>query len=243
MPIMVGIGSSRVPIGTRNSLRHNHYPLAFQTSSNKHQTSSTTSSTSSSMVAKDFTAAAVGFFGGVRIPASLVAGASIGQLFSLKKETMDISSKPVTERILIQMYNIFILASFLFSMCSIVVSTAANVSILYGGFNPLAETGYELLKREFPLEFIGTRFCFLTSLMSFLVAVTSRIIFEFRLYEKERRDGGLAVILSMATLVSCLLSYVNTTLYCWPNLPRMGIYIMKVCRKCGDSIGDIPPYS
>jgi hypothetical protein len=66
------------------------------------------------------------------------------------------------------------------SMSTVFVSTAAGVTLMKGGFNPMAASTMEFMKREFEFAFLATRFQFFTSLLSFLAALALRAwtIFE-----------------------------------------------------------------
>jgi len=122
------------------------------------------------------------FFGGVRIPASLIAGSSFGQLFALSKYV----ERNKGERFVVLIHNFNMFISFLLSLSAVVISTAANVSIIHGGFHPIATNGYMILKREFELQFITCRFAFLTSCFTFLIGVLSRGFLEFNLFSSSQ---------------------------------------------------------
>jgi len=179
---------------------------------------------------QNFSGAASGFFGGVRIPASLIAGAALGQMFSLASVSKSIEHQNGMNRVLIITHNICMFFAFMLSIAAVVIATAATVTILHGGFDPTAQSAYSLLKREFEFEFVSTRLGFLVSLVSFLSGVTCRILYEFDLLRvgNGRREGALSIIFGMIALVSLLLNYINTTLYCWSNLGGMVIYFFKV---------------
>jgi hypothetical protein len=181
------------------------------------------------VVLKDFSGAAAGYFGGVRIPASLIAGSSLGALFSLKGLLENMETKSPTERLVIQIYHAMVLISFILSLSTIVMATAATVTIMHGTFDVMAETAYILLQRELEFEFVSSRWAFLMSLVTFLVGVTGRVLLEFNLLTEKRRSLALGVVFSMTALVSHLFSYINSTLYCWLNFLMMTFNLIKVC--------------
>eukprot|EP00978_Attheya_sp_CCMP212_P047654 scaffold422906_cov114-Attheya_sp.AAC.1 len=152
------------------------------------------------VVLKDFSGAAAGYFGGVRIPASLIAGSSLGALFSLKGLLDNMEKKSPTERLVIQIYHVMVLISFILSLSTIVVATAATVTIMHGTFDVMAETAYILLRRELEFEFVSSRWAFLMSLFTFLVGVTGRVLLEFDLLTEKRRSLALGVVFSMTAL-------------------------------------------
>jgi hypothetical protein len=70
------------------------------------------------------------------------------------------------------------------------------------------------------------RWSFLTSLFALLLSVSSRILIEFNLLTKERNRLGCAAALFFGSVVSFLMSHVNSTLNCWPNLWGMTIEVL-----------------
>mmetsp|Transcript_33496 Transcript_33496/g.77203 ORF Transcript_33496/g.77203 Transcript_33496/m.77203 type:complete len:233 (+) Transcript_33496:71-769(+) len=196
-------------------------------------------------------AGAVGnYFGSVRVPASFLAGASFAGLFTLKP---DVTRRTKTDKALQFIYHLAITLCFLLSVNTIIISTAANTKSLYGGFDTMAESGYNLLNREFHYEFVSTRWSFLVSLMSFLIATTGRFVYEFRLFtpsfdepksvQIKRKVMGTAVCLLMSSLLLHLLAFINSTLFCWNNLLDMTIDLVKVIVKKGSWKKPLEPIS
>jgi hypothetical protein len=181
------------------------------------------------VVLKNFSGDAVSYFAGVRTPASLIAGSSLGALFSLKGLLKDIETKPRMEQLVIRIYHVMVLLSFFLSLSTIVVATAAIVTVLHGlDNNVMAETAYLLLRRELDFEFISCRWAYLMSLLTFLVGVTGRVLLEFNLLTEKRQSLALGVVFGMTTLVSHLFAYINSTLYCWDNFLEMTVHLIKV---------------
>ena len=176
---------------------------------------------------KDFSADADQYFRSIRDPASFLAGASLGALFILAPKISE-EDVPKGERYVRIIYHLLMMMVYNFSMATVLVSTAADVTIMHGGFNPMATSAYELLKREFEFEYLSVRWSFLMSSFAFLGGVTSRGVLEFGLLKKERRRPLWFVLLSLIGLVSHWISYVNQTLYCWPNLMAMTWSYFKV---------------
>ena len=117
------------------------------------------------------------------------------------------------------------------SLCTIVFSTAAGVTILHGNFNPLAESAYVLLMREFEFEFTTARLSYLLSLLGFILGVTSRVLVEFNLTDAERREEAYVVCFGMAGLVTHLWSYINSTLYSDQSLFGMALHLAKIVAR------------
>jgi len=68
--------------------------------------------------------------------------------------------------------------------------------------------------------------------------VTNRMLLEFKLLTSEgavtkvrNRELGLALCLLMSSLVFHLLSYINSTLFCWNNFLELTWDVVKV-RDC-----------
>jgi len=157
---------------------------------------------------KDYTDAAAGFFGGLRIPASLIAGASFGRLFALSQRPINSNG----ERLLVVLHNVNMLVAFLLCLSTVIISTAANVSILHRGFDPVASSGYVLLKREFGLQFLSCRLSFLSGCLSFLFGVFHRSLLEFQLLKPEK--GMDFILLSFSWVALSWLWLVTLIRHC-----------------------------
>lgn len=175
-------------------------------------------------VLHNFSAAAASYFVSIRVPASLVAGSSLGALFSFTKR---LDRENYFEMVVVHIYHALVLSAFCLALTTIIICTAASVTMLHGRFDPMAETAYQLLRREFDYEFSVSRWCFLVALLCFISGVTSRIILEFDLLERHKTIL-VAVVSVMVALTANMLSYINRTLYCWPNLWQMTIHVMKL---------------
>jgi len=178
-------------------------------------------------VLKNFYGDALGYFGGIRIPATFLAGSSLAAIFSLKDKDLSSKSKLSNlEKIAIKMYHLLSVMAFVLSVNTIVSATVAHTSVLHGRFDPMAETAYMMMVREFLYEFISTRWSFLVSMFCFLGMVTNRILIEFDLLSpdrggEKRKDVAMAVVCSLGALVAHLLSFVNQRLWCWKDLVGM----------------------
>ena len=132
------------------------------------------------------------------------------------------------ERFVVLIHNLNMFISFLLSLSTVIISTAANVSIIHGGFDPIATNGYMMLKREFELQFITCRFAFLTSWFTFLIGVLSRGVLEFNFMDEDRRDGLYALDFFFSGIVTALTSYINTTTYGFSNFIHMAFVMCKL---------------
>jgi len=180
------------------------------------------------IVLKDYSGAIGGFFSGVRVPASLITGASLGALFTMTGRLKDKSVLTRTELVLVKIYNALVLASFVLSLSTVVFATAGNTAVLHGGFDPMATSAYALLVDKFHYDFVATRLGFLLALVAFIKAVFVRTIIEFDLIKADSHHGLMCVSLIGVSLACHLLSYINSTLFCWSNLVPMMIDFVKM---------------
>ncbi|KAL3787538.1 hypothetical protein HJC23_013747 [Cyclotella cryptica] len=196
------------------------------------------------VVLKNYYNDALGFFGGIRIPASFLAGSSLAAIFLLKNAGTALASGndascnfSSLERRVVKFYHLTSLLAFVLSLQTTAIATMAHTSVLHGKFDQLAESAYLLLKREFEMEFVVCRWSFITSLLCFLGMVTSRLLIEFELLKVDsnsqsgRRDAAMLVVCSMGSLSASLLSYVNQHLWCWQSMIGMTVHLAKMCWK------------
>jgi len=205
-------------------------------------TAMTPSSSTALMVVdpSTFPSAALNFFGGVRIPASLIAGSSVAAIFSLISQATEaaqqqnnISSKNNSrlELIVLRLYHAVALLSFCLSMTAIITSTTASTSLMLGmrKFDPTSyKDVYHFLGGELKWEFTLTRWSFLMSIFLFLTGVWSRLLLELQLLKPGRRRGAAAVGFTMVGFLMLLISNVNTTLNCWPNMFSMTVEMIQM---------------
>jgi len=149
---------------------------------------------------------------------------SLLAMFSMNKN----SHLNRVERILSRVFTALTLVSFMLSMQTVVISTAASTKVMHGTHDPLAESSYELLMREFEYEFITCRLGYLGALVLLIVAIFLRILIEMKLLsgdnnEKRSTKAIAAVSLSGISLSCHVLSYINSSVFCAPNLPSMAL--------------------
>jgi hypothetical protein len=101
---------------------------------------------------QNFYGDALGFFGGIRIPASFLAGSSLAAMFIFKAKAAGGESLTKLERRVLAFYHFSSLLAFLLSLNTIATATIANTAVLHGRFNKMAETAYMMMKREFEYE-------------------------------------------------------------------------------------------
>ena len=107
---------------------------------------------------QNFYGDALGFFGGIRTPASFLAGSSLAAMFIFKTKATDLTSSTADsglsalERRVLGFYHLSSLLAFLLSLNTIASATIAHTSVLHGRFNKFAETAYLMMRREFEYE-------------------------------------------------------------------------------------------
>lgn len=182
-------------------------------------------------ILQDFSSCASEYFSGIRTPASLILGASLGALFTYHSDVDDMRQKSQAERLCTRLYNTLVLASFVLSFCTTTVATAAGVTIMHQNAIAKAESAYQLLMRDFEFEFITCRLSYLASLLSFVMGITCRILLEFKLLHKSKREEACVVCFSMGAIVTHLWSYINSTLYTSQSLFSLAICLFQIMLR------------
>mgnify|MGYP005684297481 CR=1 FL=1 len=80
--------------------------------------------------------------------------------------------------------------TFVLALSVVMMSSSALVRGLTSNFDPYAVNGYALLYREFHFEFLCTRWCFNTAMFAFMIAVGSKILYEFQLFDRYGTSNG-----------------------------------------------------
>lgn len=182
---------------------------------------------------QNFASEAEGYFGGIRTPASLILGASLGALFTDVNDRDEMKTRTRAERECTRLYNSCVLLSFMLSLCTVVFATAAGVTILRGDFNPMAESAYALLNKQFEFEFLTVRLSYLSSLLSFVIGIAGRILLEYKLLHKERREEAIVVCFGLGAVVTHMWSYINSTLYSSQSLAGMAMKLGAIIVQGG----------
>jgi hypothetical protein len=174
-------------------------------------------------VAADYSSTAIGYFDSMRVPAALIAGSSIAELFTQADKTKDreVNKRTQIESIVLIIYHSLALSSLLLSLNVVVVSTSTANSILFDCKNPMATSVFALIKREYLFEFQLSRLSFFVGLFSFLASVATRALLEFELLRRRRLSSALFVLSSFGALFFHLLAFVNSRLFLYSNLAEM----------------------
>ncbi len=141
-------------------------------------------------------AGASAFFGNVRIPAALLTGAAIGQLWT---NLDDKRGKRVPA-----IFNILVALSVTCEMSVVFFSTAISTKMMGSAFDPMASSALALLIREFELPFVACRVHFFVGLLSFVGALALR---AWTAFPGALGDGIALLMLSSAFIMNSVFSY------------------------------------
>ena len=111
-------------------------------------------------------AGAAGFFGNVRIPAALLTGAALGQLWTTLDDKRG-KAIPV-------IFTILTAFSIACELSVVFFSTVASTKMMGNAFDPMATSALALLVREFEFAFVSCRVHFCTGLLCFVAALGLR---------------------------------------------------------------------
>jgi len=179
---------------------------------------------------QDFSSEAASFFGNSRIPASIILGSSLSALFvPFKNPAVGAKTRPL-ERTLTKLYRLLSWSAFCLSLNAVMTCTVAATSLLHSGnYDPLAETAYDMLKREFEYEFVSVRWSITVCLLLFIYIVTLRLVLEFDLLaDRTRRDTAKFILFSSLALSLHMVSHVNSTMHCWDSLAEMTLDYARI---------------
>lgn len=135
-------------------------------------------------------AGAAAFFGNVRIPAALLTGAAIGQLWTNVDDKRGGKKVPV-------IFTCLVAASVACELLVVFISTAISTKMMGSAFDPMATSPLALLMREFELPFIACRVHFFMGLLSFVGALGLRAWATF----PGHLGNGLAMLMLSAILL------------------------------------------
>jgi hypothetical protein len=185
------------------------------------------------LLLNDFTSEASRFFVSYRTPVALIAAASLQGLLLLTRIHHKADRKKKKNRLeewTVTLCHLNFLFSFVLSMAALVLSTTAEVNIYRRDFKPLAENTFEFLNKQFKFEFAAVRWCFLMSLFALLRGLACHLLLEYNLLRREKMTEGTIVVLAFVSVITGLVSYVNTagTLNPWNNILLMTKDLAKV---------------
>ena len=95
----------------------------------------------------------------------------------------------------------------------------------------MAASAYEFVSRELEYEFTLTRWSFYVSVLSYLGAVTLRVLIQFELLVKKRFRNALLLISTVSGLSLHLISAINGNLYYSSDLLALTYQVMRMYLK------------
>lgn len=190
------------------------YPTTRYISSNGFHSATTTTTQLHGMKALDpvTRSLCVSFFDGFKTPATLIAGTSFAALFAMGNNANDTSFLSKREIIFLRLYHVCTLISICLSLTTLLTSQAATTRLI-GQNDMMAKNvmnAYEFLQKgSLNIEFLLTKWTFMTSILFFLKSTCFRMIVEFDLFSKRRKTAGVMVVSMMLAVITGMLSYIN----------------------------------
>jgi hypothetical protein len=153
------------------------------------------------------------FFETLKVPSTLIAGASLASLFTFTSEVQETYNFSKLQVMLLRVYHMFSLLTFCFSITTLLTSQSATTSILLASNRPLASKSVDdalsFLRSNMNFEFLVARWTFGMSILSFFLSTTFRMFVEFGLFARTRRTAGTMVASMMSGVLCFLLSFAN----------------------------------
>lgn len=186
------------------------------------------------LLLSNFTSEASTFFLNYRTPAAIIASASLQSLLEMTrihhKQDRRRKERNRMEEWTVTFCHANLFIAFILSLIVLVISSTAEINIYRGEFKPLAENTFEFLNKEFHFELAAVRWCFLGSVFSLLKGLGCHLLLEYNLLKEGKRTVGTIVFTFMVSVLSGLLSYMNTTgtMRPWNNLFCMTLDLVKM---------------
>jgi hypothetical protein len=161
------------------------------------------------------------FFESIKVPSTLIAGASLTSLFTFTREVQETYNFSKLQVMLLRVYHMFSLLTFCLSITTVLTSQTATTSLLLNSNRLLAGESldaFAFLRANMNFEMLVARCSFIYSIFSFFLATTFRMFVEFGLFSPTRRTAGTMVSSMMAAVVCFLLSFANTSQVGLPGL-------------------------
>ena len=126
---------------------------------------------------KDSVQQAADLFFIVKIPATLLAGAAIGQILEKPDEsTVDMVNGTRMSKFMRLLYIMLVASTIFLELSAVYITTASHVRLFAGGFDPMATNGVALAVREAELGYVSTRLFFFGGIATFLTSLAIRAL-------------------------------------------------------------------
>lgn len=163
----------------------------------------------------DQTAAAIGYFSSERVPAALLAGATVGILFAFPLANEDSPLAALTKCA----YGLLATGSLCNSLLAVVAVSLGVTRLLGHAHEPMAKDPLVLLLREVPLLFLAVRTHLYTGLLLFVGAVAVRLLTDYAPGAPLFAQGLLcllgATLVYMCALVNSSLLHFSSLGHLW----------------------------
>ena len=177
----------------------------------------------------DFSNEVSAFFTHYQEPCAILTATSLLCLLKFSKYHR-VEDKGRLARFLVQLSQVCFITSFMLAICGIVVSMIAQGNILLKRFDPVATNVYNVLMREFEFEFTAIRWSFLVSTLSLFVGLICTVLLGNDLFYQDKMGEKTLVMMALFSIMSGILSYINTNLFSWDNIFNMTGKLIKVSR-------------
>jgi hypothetical protein len=170
---------------------------------------------------RDQTTSSIDYFSSERVPSTLIAGATLGGLFSYPL----VSGEPALVSFAKRLYMLLATASLCNSLLAVFAASLAIVRLLGRSHEPMAKDPLEMMLREVPLQFLAVRVHYLSGLLSFVGALSVRMVTEYGVGSPTFAQGLLCLI---GGTLCYMISLFNTNLLHFANFADLWLSYARV---------------
>jgi hypothetical protein len=170
---------------------------------------------------KDQTRESIEYFASERVPAALIAGATLGILFAYPLTVGEPTFAAISKRV----YMMLVTLSLSNTLTAVFASSLAIVRLLGHEHEPMAKDPLVMMLRETPLLFLAVRVHYVAGLLSFVGALSVRMFTDYFPTSPTFAKG--LVCLAGATLAFMLALY-NSTLIHFNSYTGMVVSYIRV---------------
>jgi len=175
----------------------------------------------------DFSHQAIHFIGSYRTPYAILAAISCHIHFQMM-HLHDTKNLTGIERFATQQCSISFMVPAICSLIILLLATMTESTISRGDFNPVADSMYAMMIREFRFEYAAIQWCSIISILSFIRGVYLHYIIHNRIFPNHKGEEFAMIFADGMSLVAGTLSYINVSLHSWNNLFDMTVDLVKV---------------
>lgn len=175
----------------------------------------------------DFSHQAIHFIESYRTPYAILAAISCHIHFQMMHQH-DTQNLTGIEKFATQQCSISFMVPAICSLIILLSATLAESTISRGEFDPVADSMYTLMMREFRFEYAAIQWCSIISILSFIRGVYLHYIIHNRIFPKHKGEEFAMIFADGLSLLAGILSYINVSLHSWDNLFDMTVDLVKV---------------